>query len=90
MIGQIDVRGDRHPRPTIFLIRALFPLHKIAMKTNHMSQGLPKGTTGIPIGTRNGTKESSGYNVSGTEGVGETHITAYLRTNSTMGVGYVS
>ena len=46
-------------------------------------------TTILTTSTRDGTKDSSRYTVSGTEGDGKTLTITYLNNKATMDVGHV-
>ena len=59
------------------------------MTTVQMPQGVPTGTTCLTTSARDCTKDPSGYNVSGAEGVGENNTTTYPRTEATIDLGYV-
>ena len=85
----MGVQDYRHLRPTKFCIQPLFPPGKITTTTNQIPQGVSKGVIGLSTRNQDGTKDSSGYNVPGYEGVVETHTTTYLRIEATIYVRYV-
>ena len=86
----MDVRDDRHPRPTNICIRPLFPPGNISTTTNHTPQGVFKVTKVLPTSAQDEIKESIEYDVSGSEEVEETTTTTYPRTDAKMSGGYVT